>query len=975
MMLVGNEPSLKRSAQLDMSEIDEMRRRIEELTLQLADANQLLRTIAKTQLASVPGEERTDEEDREESEKPISQSERLVHGIFGGVLDALLLTDDQGRIVDATPAACELFGLERRELRGRHFGDFSATPLEFGSLGGLSLAENGAQSEFELRRADGTTRQMEYTARSKILPGIHIGALRDITERKRTEAALHSTESALRASEARFRGMIEKSSEAIWVIGADGIARYVSPSIRLMLGVEAPEVVGTNAVDWIIPEDREYVATEMGRLVLEPSLGRVLEFRVRHKDGSIRWVESAGSNMLDDPAIGAIVANSRDVTERRVAEQALRDSQYMMAQAQAVAHIGSWASGSRAEDRISWSQECARIFARDQEAPPTRQEFFGMIHPDDMAMVIAANERALAEGIPCETEHRILLPDGRERWVYGKSVVQGEMLWADGRPVSQRHVGDWQYRTIGVVQDITERRRATEARNRLAVIVESTDDAILSTDLDGVVMTWNRGAERLYGYTAEEVVGKTIDILIEPGHRTTESDILAQIARGDSVRHHETTRMRKDGLLVDVSLTMSPIRDSSGKIIGASKIVRDLTEKREAEARLRRTEEQLRQAQKMEAIGRLAGGLAHDFNNMLFVILGYAGLALDELKPDENLHANLTEVARAGQKAARLTKQLLAFSRKQILEPQVLDLSQSVRGLAKILQSMLGEGIELSLVVEQPVGAVFADPGQIDQVLMNLVVNARDAMPDGGSLMIETANVELDAASPSRHEGITPGAYVMLAVSDTGTGMDEATATQIFEPFFTTKEQGKGTGLGLSTVFGIVKQSGGHILVYSEPGQGTTFKVYFPRTERLGEAYATTSSALIPLRGTETILLVEDDTSVRMVMRTILRKQGYNVLEAMNGGEALLICEQHGPPIHMLLTDVVMPRMNGRQLAERLTPMRPEMKVLYVSGYTEDAIVHQGVLETGIAYMQKPITPDTLTRKVREVFDAPPDAR
>ncbi|HEX4422118.1 MAG TPA: ATP-binding protein [Kofleriaceae bacterium] len=388
----------------------------------------------------------------------------------------------------------------------------------------------------------------------------------------------------------------------------------------------------------------------------------------------------------------------------------------------------------------------------------------------------------------------------------------------------------------------------------------------------------------------------------------------------------------------------------------------DVTERRKLEL-------QLRQSQKMEAVGRLAGGIAHDFNNILSVILSYTELNLAVLKHDDPLWADLDQIHEAGLRAVALTRQLLAFSRKQILQPRVLDLNAMVSGLEHMLRRLLGEHIELSLLLtEQPRG-VNADPGQVEQVIMNLAINARDAMPAGGKLTIETANIELDDGFAANHLNARPGPHVMLAVTDTGVGMDDATRAQIFEPFFTTKRPEKGTGLGLATVFGIVHQSGGTIWVYSKPGFGTTFKIYLPRAKRRFETNKQVVAARAPGNGSETVLLVEDDEAVRGLVRTILRRHGYTVLEAQNGGEAFLVCEQHPDPIHLLLTDVVMPRMSGRQVAERLLPLRRDMKVLYMSGYTDDAVMLHGVIESGLPFLQKPITSDALLREVRRVLD------
>jgi PAS domain S-box-containing protein len=523
---------------------------------------------------------------------------------------------------------------------------------------------------------------------------------------------------------------------------------------------------------------------------------------------------------------------------------------------------------------------------------------------------------------------------------------------------------------IVVLHEITERRKDQAATRQLAAIVESSGDAIIGKTMEGVIQSWNRGAEKLYGYTAEEAVGQAVSMLAPPDAEDEIPRILESVRRGEAVAPYETVRRRKDGSLVPVSVTVSSVLGPRGEVVGASTITRDITERKQAERVLRDREEQLRQVSKMEAIGRLAGGVAHDFNNLLTIINGYAQLILDKCPAEHPNRAPLEQILKAGERASALTRQLLAFGRRQVMVPQVLDLGEVVQNTSKMLRRLIGEDIELVISQRPGLGQVRVDPGQIDQVLMNLAVNARDAMPGGGKLTLELANAELDEAYARSHSAFTPGRYVMLAVSDTGCGMDAETQGHIFEPFFTTKEKGKGTGLGLATVYGIVKQSGGHINVYSELGQGTIFKVYLPRTdEPVAEGSGLTGPAA-PVSGTETVLLVEDESGVRSLAREALQANGYMVLEAAGSEEALALSAQHPGGVHLLLTDVIMPGMNGKEPADRLGGLRPGIKVLFFSGYTADAIAQHGILKEGVAFLPKPFTPRELLSKVRRTLDA-----
>jgi signal transduction histidine kinase len=461
---------------------------------------------------------------------------------------------------------------------------------------------------------------------------------------------------------------------------------------------------------------------------------------------------------------------------------------------------------------------------------------------------------------------------------------------------------------------------------------------------------------------SDELLGRTITECY-PG--IEESAMFATLSRCMRERTH--ARMENEFLYPDGStgwfqLRFVPVPE------GVCILSLDVSEARRVQDALTKTEEQLRHAQKMEAVGRLAGGLAHDFNNLLSVVLSYTELLLGDAAEGDPLRADLQEIRTAGERAAGLTRQLLAFSRQQVLEPRLVDINVMLDGMRKMLGRLVGEDVDIVVLMNHAPCVTKVDPGQIEQVIMNLVVNARDAMPRGGKLTIQANRVELDAGYAQEHLGATPGPHVMIAVTDTGVGMNKETQARMFEPFFTTKERGKGTGLGLSTVFGIVQQSGGHVWAYSEPGAGTTFKIYLPRVDAVSADEEPRPPVPEDLRGSETVLLVEDDAQVRAVAWNILRRAGYVVLEAPSAGEALLASEQYGAKIDLLLTDVVMPRMSGPRLAERLRASRPKLKTLFMSGYTDEAIVQHGLLDSGVAFLQKPFTPDALTRKVRQVL-------
>jgi two-component system cell cycle sensor histidine kinase/response regulator CckA len=505
--------------------------------------------------------------------------------------------------------------------------------------------------------------------------------------------------------------------------------------------------------------------------------------------------------------------------------------------------------------------------------------------------------------------------------------------------------------------------RASEERFR--ALVENSSDALLLIDAEGRITYTPPSSERHLGWKADQLIGRSVFDFLHPDDRES---IMARLAEalqrpGDRIsaefrlQHADGTFRTLEG--VGVNWLDDP---SVGAIVINT---RDISDRR-------RLEDQLRQSQKMEAVGQLAGGVAHDFNNLLTAILGYCNLMLDDVAREDPLRGDLEEIRSAGERAAALTRQLLAFSRRQMLQPQVVNINVLVKQIEKLLRRLLSEGVELVTALASELDSVIVDPASVEQILVNLAVNSRDAMPDGGRLTIETSNVELDSLYADTHMTVVPGRYVMVAVGDTGQGMDVETKKRVFEPFFTTKEQGKGIGLGLATVYGIVKQSGGYIWVYSEPAHGTVFKVYLPSAESAAPVEEDPDAAR--KQGWETVLLVEDEDAVRALAREVLRRHGYVVIEARHGVDALRVAERHPDDIHLLVTDVVMPHLSGRELAERLTAARPKMKVLFMSGYT-DHVVMSRAITPGSWFLQKPFTPETFAKKVRQVLDAEQSAK
>jgi len=566
----------------------------------------------------------------------------------------------------------------------------------------------------------------------------------------------------------------------------------------------------------------------------------------------------------------------------------------------------------------------------------------------------------------------LLLLSGEASWyamTHGGGLTGSILLVLIGTAVGLLHD-----KVEQVKQELAKRAKAEEALHKseatLQLQIERMPIGCIVWNLEFLAISWNPAAARIFGFTEDEALGKHSYDLIVPKNAQSHTDqIWQRLLEGDTTATSVNENITKDGRTIICDWTNTPLRDD-GNIVGVLSMVQDITERKRAEEQLREGEGRIRQMQKMEAIGQLAGGIAHDFNNILMVILGFSDLLLVKLAADDPLHEHARTIKTAALRANDLTYQLLAFSRKQMLQPRVVGLNELIRDGEKMLRRLIREDVELVFDLSPEAGQVKVDPGQVNQILMNLCSNARDAMPQGGKLIVETRNVDFTSRMMTGHTEMQPGRYVMMAISDTGVGMDNTTKSHLFEPFFTTKELGKGTGLGLATVYGIAKQSSGYIYAYSELGKGTTFKIYLPRIDPpLAADEGQPREPGESLRGTETILLVEDEVEVRNLVRIILQNNGYTIVEAENGKEAVRICREMGTSIHGMVTDVVMPQMGGKDAVREIRQFCPNLVVLFMTGYTEDFITLNEMLEEGMAILQKPLRAEELLRQLRESLD------
>jgi len=778
-------------------------------------------------------------------------------------------------------------------------------------------------------------------------------------ERELREAGLrrerHRALEALDASEGRYRTLVETMSDGITMIDPERRIAYVNETFAAMVGYQADELLGMPLEQFYAQSSQERLAEQLRRRFTE-GVSAEYEATLRARDGhEIRVLTHATALRDDSGAITGALAVIKDITGRTRAEARVRESEQRLRavfDASPDGIITLDADGLITDCNASIVQAIGVQSADKLIGRPAVE----LIASDHRAAAHAKLRESLHTGAVRSLEYDIVRPDGERFPVeLSANVIPGD----EDNP---REI-------VVTVRDISARKAAEREVQQLSQfrrsIIEQANIWLHVLDRDLNTIVWNPAAARISGISPEEALNSHLTWEVMYPDRAQREEVLATarqiIEDGLVLENYETTISTRSGDTRSISWNARRLLDAGGEPIGLLAMARDVTEHRQLET-------QLRQAVKMEAIGRLAGGIAHDFNNMLTAILGNVQLLSMRMDEGDDNQRLLGEIRVAARRSADLTRQLLAFSRKQAMEPEALHLNAVIERIEPVLQRMIGEDISVLTNLDPDLGLIMADPSQIDQVLMNLVVNARDAMPDGGLLTIETANVVLDESYAATHTDVQPGRYVMFSVSDTGIGMDSETQERIFEPFFTTKPEDRGTGLGLATVYGIVSQSGGHIYVYSEPGEGTVFKVYLPLLEEGTAAELDEQTGAGDLSGRETILLVEDEVIVRDLIATVLRHHGHVVLTASDAAEALEIADNYSGRIDIMVTDIVMPGDSGPELAEAMGELRPEMPVLFISGYAENALVQRGVVREEVHYLQKPFDPEKLLRKIRTVL-------
>jgi PAS domain S-box-containing protein len=888
----------------------------------------------------------SDSSEIQRARQALEESEARRQALLDSALDCIICTDEQIRIIDFNAAAERTFRVPRFAVLGRDLSE-TILPAElrdrhrrelFASGGSDGIAVIGNRLETQALRFDGTEFPVELTVTSIVIqskPTFTV-YVRDITARKRAEEAV-----------VWLAAIVESSQDAIIGKNLDGRITSWNKGAESMYGYAADEMIGED-ISLLIPPGSP---DEGPRILAELRAGRRIEnFETARiaKNGNLVDVSLTVSPVLDPD--GSVIGGSsiaRDITARKTAEEALRKANETSVYASPIpiiaadtkSHVTIW--NPAAEKLFGWSEK--EVIGRPIPIVPQYET----------ATVAALHRRLMAGETLTGVEVHRQKRDGSSVAV----SLSATPLWDASNKVRG---------IIGFLTDITERKRAEEAlraaEEKYRGIFENALEGVYQSTPDGKYVSANPALARMFGFDSPQELTDTRNDITNQEYVTPQSraDFVRELENRGVVRNFEYQAYRRDGKAIWVSANAHAVRDTEGRILYFEGTVQDITQSRELE-------QQLRQMQKIEAVGRLAGGVAHDFNNILMAISSYADLLYGKTPESDARRRYIDEISKATDRAASLTQGLLAFSRKQVISPKVLDLNALIAAQTEMLKRLIPENIELRFMPGDALGRVRVDPGQVEQIVMNLVINARDATPNGGTILLETSNAELDQKDCGLQHPAQSGRYVMIAVSDSGCGMSAETQAHIFEPFFTTKEQGKGTGLGLAIVFGIVKQSGGYIFLHSEPDHGSTFKIYLPQVEAADQTEDDESSDR-SFRGNETILLVEDEDAVRESASEYLAENGYTVLKAKHGPDALKIADQHSRPIHLMLTDLIMPQMSGRELSERITSVHPETKVLFMSGYSNNLLSNEQILDPKHVLLQKPFRLSVLGKRITEIL-------
>ena len=900
------------------------------------------------------------------AEKELQKIEERFQRLADSNMIGVVVGQLDGAITEANDAFLQIIGRTREDL--------NEGLLTFRSLFPKDEDPQTRRVLIELRRT-GTCKPFEttYVCESGLLvslfvrvtildvsANIGIALVADLTKRKQAEEQQKLLAEERDKLLKRLQLILNRMPIGCMMSDADFRINYWNPKAEKIFGYTQEEVTGKLPYDVFVPPSAKKYVQSLQRRLARGDFDANGVYECVTKDGLIIICEWHNTPIMDSKGkvIGHL-AMVHDVTERKIVEETLRESENRFRTMADTAPVLIWMSGVD-KKHFYFNKTWLKFTGRTLEEEIGHGWSKG-VHSDDRAKCLRIYETSFDTRSEFEIEYRLRRYDGEYRWILGTGIPR---FTSDGNFLGY----------IGSCIDITERRQAEEnLRESEARFRNMADNA--------PVMIWVTDAEGVCHYQSQswyEFTGMTPETGLEFGwkdaiHPEDRRRVFQNFVEANKKREHYTIEYRlrkKNGEYAWVFSSTSPRFGPQGEFLGFIGSIVDMTERKKTEEALRESEEQLRQSQKMEAIGKLAGGVAHDYNNLMAVIMLHADLLLAQLEDDDPQRNRVEEIRSATDRAASLTRQLLAFSRKQVLQPRVINLNTVVTDMNKMLHRLIGEDIELHIDLDPSLGLVMTDPDQMAQVIMNLVVNARDAMPQGGLLTIETENTKIEE-SGGPQDSLSPGNYVVLTISDTGCGIPDDIQQRVFEPFFTTKEHGKGTGLGLSTVYGIINQSGGCVFLDSEQGQGTSFTIFLPRVDEKVEVEKKQEPVQVTnFRGNETVLLVEDEEMVRRVARDVLEKLGYKVLEARSGHDALQAAEEYDGAIDLLLTDVIMPKMSGKELADKLTPARSRMKILYMSGYTDEAIVHHGVLEEGTNFIEKPFSPFRLAQKVRDVLNS-----